>query len=99
METNKETGTVEFRQKWLFQQFHTVEKRGKKLSEKDYYVAINDQLPQNSQLLPGNTQLNNQIRTYKRKKQSTRSNFEEILKSASDEVVLSINLPEEPAVN
>ena len=95
MDTNNETNTIEIKQKWLFEQFHSAERKGKKLSEKEYYVSINNQLPQNCQILPGNTQLNNQIRTYKRKKQSTRSNFEEIIKSASNEVVLSINLPEE----
>ena len=94
MQTNEETGTIDITQKRLFEVFSSIEQRGKKPSEKDYYAAINNHLPPVCHLLPGEcTQLNNQIRTYKRWKQNKRSPLQDLVKSSSNEVVVSINIP------
>ncbi len=91
MQTNKETGTIDITQKQLFQVFKSIEQKGKKPSANDYYIAINTHLPPSCRLLPGGcTELNNQIRTYKRWKKS-RSSLQGLVNSATNEVVVSIN--------
>lgn len=96
MQTNEETGTIDITQKQLFQAFNSIEGRGKKPTERDYYGTINKQLPPECKLAPGEiTEMNNEIRTYKRRKKNTRCSMQDLIDSSSDEVVVSINVPED----
>ena len=45
MHTNDEDGTIELTEKQLFNAFSSIEVRGKKPTEADYYATINNLLP------------------------------------------------------
>ena len=58
---------IEFTEKELFELFSSIEKRGRKLSNKEYYAIVNSQLPPSCTLEPDYCiELNSAIRKYKR---------------------------------
>ena len=95
MEANEDSCTIDITQRQLFHGFSLLEEKGKKPTESDYYSTINRLLPSTCKILTWqSTQLNNQIRTYKRKKQLKRYSLQDVIDSSSNEVVLSIDISE-----
>ena len=95
MEANEDSCTIDITQRQLFHGFSLLEGKGKKPTESDYYSTINRLLPSTCKILTWqSTQLNNQIRTYKRKKQLKRYSLQDVIDSSSNEVVLSIDISE-----
>ena len=90
MEANEDSCTIDITQRQLFHGFSLLEGKGKKPTESDYYSTINRLLPSTCKILTWqSTQLNNQIRTYKRKKQLKRYSLQDVIDSSTNEVVLS----------
>ena len=92
---DEDEGVINFTEKRLFELFSSIEARGKKPAEGDYYDVVNKNLPHSCTIPRGSSAtLSSAIRKYKRKK-SLKESLATIVKSASIEVVLSVNIPPE----
>ena len=95
MHTNDEDGTIELTEKQLFNAFSSIEVRGKKPTEADYYATINNLLPSNCRLAPGSSvEINTAIRKYKRRKVG-KSSLKALVNSCSNDVIFSVDIPED----
>ena len=75
--------------------FSSIEQRGKKPSESDYFATVNKQLPPSCQLeIESCLPLRNAVRKYKRRKLG-RDSLENIVSSSRNDVILSVDIPVE----
>ena len=82
---------IEFTEKELFDLFSSIEKRVRKLSNKEYYAIVNSPLPPTCSLEPDYCiELNSAISQYKRKN-SEQATFAELVRRRGNEISLSVH--------
>ena len=91
---NTEDKVIQFSEKQLFKAFSSIEQRGKKPMDKDYYATVNSQLPSAYNLVTKSCELNAAIRKYRRRK-SERISLAEIVRTSSNNIVLSVYISAE----